>query len=142
MSEHIENGRQYGTGTMYRTTEFNLANVSGFQRLCYNEKGDVRLTTSAMIWMLVEMGIPEITKKNFEQVAARCFLYQCVHRSSTIYNKDVECWEWLTWDHIKAHIGLWTDAPKLTRVQFTKKLERSAIIRYGKKTRQEWRALR
>ena len=92
----VETGEQYGTGTMYRTTKFNLADVEDFETLCYNEKGDVRLTTSALIWMLVEIGIPEITKKNFEQVMARIFLYQCAHRSSTLYNHDMKCWEWIT----------------------------------------------
>ena len=135
----IETGEQYGTGTMYRTTKFNLANVEDFETLCYNEKGDVSLTTSALIWMLVETGIPEITKKNFEQVMARIFLYQCAHRSSTLYNSAMKCWEWITWKHIKEHIGLWTDAPKQTRVQYTKKLERTVIIRYGNKGRTGWR---
>ena len=128
----IENGIQYGTGTMYRTTKFNLANVKDFETLCYNEKGDV---------MLVEMGIPEITKKNIEQVMARIFLYQCANRSSATYNKDIKCWEWISWEHIYQHRGLWTDAPKQTRVQFTKKLERTVIIRYGNKGRMEWRRL-
>ena len=139
----IETGEQYGTGTMYRTTKFNLANVKDFETLCYNEKGDVSLTTSALIWMLVEMGIPEITKKNFEQVMARIFLYQCVHRSSTLYNSDMKCWEWITWKHIKQHIGLKIQTgscdEKKTRVQFMKQLERSVIIRYGNKGRTGWR---
>ena len=145
MTANVENGTQYGTGTMYRTTKFNLANVKDFETLCYNRKGDVELTTSAMIWMLVEMGIPEITKKNIEQVMARCFLYQCVHRSSTVWNRDVKCWEWLTCKIIKEHIGLKVQTgcgdEKKTRVQFMKQLERSAIIRYGKKGRMEWRRL-
>ena len=127
------------TGTLYYTTTFNLSKVKDFERVCYNsDKKDILLTTSAIIWITVEVGMPKLTRKNLDEFAARVFLYQCAHNSSAMWNKNIKAWEWITYKHIQQHVGLETNAQKKTRVQYMKELERHVLRRYTPLNKGEW----
>jgi hypothetical protein len=92
--------------------DWSLKKVKNWQSVCYSDKNQQKMnvTTNTLIWAMLDIGIKTITEKNYKQVHSRIkYVYLLVGVSRY---KDI------TLDDVENHIGLWTNAPTKTRLQF------------------------
>lgn len=122
---------------------WDISEVENNEELKYSPNPDVpeeeRVTrlkpfTDSVIWATMHVGIPEITKENFEQFYGRMKFVEATN--GTMYQKwDFEKEEWApeyTVDDVERHIGLSTNASKLTRTAFIKQNMETFERRFGK----------
>jgi hypothetical protein len=88
-------------------------------------------TTFTLGFMALFTGIPEITAKNFREVALRVAMYEAVHHTGLPF----------THTEVKAHIGLRVNVRAKTKAQFDKTisdaLREKAQAELNRLTRQE-----
>lgn len=106
--------------------DWNVRNVQDFENRDPEER-------DAMIWSLLAIGIPEITKENVDQVFARIFAAQktlgSMHEtedSSTGERKPF----YITKEMVESWVGLKTNLPESTKNMFSKRLMDAIKTRY------------
>lgn len=82
-------------------------------------KNQWHTATESLVWLSMACGFDSITEKNVEEVAERVRMWQ--HVSGTIYRTSSGDLK-LSLSDIHDHIGLTTNASRLTRTEFNKKL--------------------
>jgi hypothetical protein len=91
----------------------------------------MNVTTFTLGFMSMITGIPEITAKNYKEVALRVAMYEMLHNTALP----------LTFEEVKAHIGLRTNVKPKTKSQFNKTisdaLREKAQAELNRLTRQE-----
>lgn len=109
---------------------WNLAKIAKKDDVCYFtatkndpmrgiKKGEryIKPTTEAMIWYTMSVGIPRITEDNWKEFYARVRFIAELHGPMVT---DAKGKNLITWEIVRAHIGLATNASKMSRNQFTK----------------------
>ena len=111
---------------------WNIEKVENYETACWtkaedDEYGRVRLqpVTNALVEGTAFIGIGSITKKNYEKVYMRYEMARFA--SEAVYSEYDErkgyfVGRQITLQQVKAHIGLWTNATRLTDAQYRKRL--------------------
>lgn len=89
------------------------------------KKGDMirNPVTTAIIWATMAVGLGEITEKNFEEFYRRLHLWEHSVQSFLSWGQDKDyANRYITYDEVKAHIGLRTNVSKESDSVFFKKL--------------------
>ena len=73
--------------------------------------------TSALVWHSIGTGIPSITAENEDEVYARISLLESLYGASLV-GPDGPVY--ISPEYVHQHIGMWTNASRLTRAQFLK----------------------
>ena len=100
---------------------WNVGKVENFKTVCYNADGKVNAATETLIWATMIIGMNSITEKNAEEFFIRISMRERLHgalRRDWSGDKPVDVF--VTWDEVKAHIGLGTNATNITRAKFIK----------------------
>lgn len=107
---------------------WDLTKIENYQELCWlpdpteeNPK-QTRLNpvTESLIWATMAVDIGRLTEKNLDEFAYRVFFYERAFQS--FMNKGGEP-EYLTYEDIKAHIGLSTNVIDITQSQWMKRIK-------------------
>ena len=100
---------------------WNVGKVENFKTVCYNANGKVNVVTETLIWATMIIGVNGITEKNAEEFFFRISLREKLHgalRRDWSGENPVDVF--VTWDEVKTHIGLGTNATNMTRAKFIK----------------------
>jgi len=100
---------------------WNVGKVKDFKTVCYNADGKVNAVTETLIWASMIIGVSDITEKNAEEFFFRISMREKLHgalRRDWSGENPVDVF--VTWDEVKAHIGLGTNATNMTRAKFVK----------------------
>lgn len=100
---------------------WNVGKVKDFKTVCYNADGKVNAVTETLIWASMIIGVSDITEKNAEEFFFRISMREKLHgalRRDWSGENPVDVF--VTWDEVKAHIGLGTNATNMTRAKFIK----------------------
>jgi hypothetical protein len=100
---------------------WNVGKVKDFKTVCYNADGKVNAVTETLIWASMIIGVSDITEKNAEEFFFRITMRERLHgalRRDWSGENPVDVF--VTWDEVKAHIGLGTNATNMTRAKFVK----------------------
>lgn len=106
---------------------FNLEKIANFEKVCLNEDGEIGARTRTLLLSTMSIGIPDITKKNVDEVFLRlCMLERvygvAVHRTDDEGNRvDIP----ITREVVEKHIGLSTNADTLSETAFNKRIAQS-----------------
>jgi hypothetical protein len=96
-----------------------LDQIKDYEEVCWIEDR-LNPVTEALIWATMAVGIPQITDDNADE------FYDRLHRWERLVAYYVieggKGPRPITREEVKAHIGLHTNASRLTRAQFGKKL--------------------
>jgi hypothetical protein len=109
--------------------DWNLSKIPHYETICFTPTPDGRQVTNetqAMIWAAQSTGIAKITTANHEQFYHR-YLSVCRAQGDSPA---------FTLHHVRCHVGLWTNATRLTKPQFRKQL--LEIIDYRTQNHIEW----
>ena len=100
---------------------WNVSKVENFKTVCYNADGKVNGVTETLIWATMIIGMNGITEKNAEEFFFRISMREKLHgalRRDWSGENPVDVF--VTWDEVKTHIGLGTNATNMTRAKFIK----------------------
>lgn len=110
---------------------WNLSTVKNCDTLCWKDREAhgpnkagryLTATTEALIWSTIIVGIPEITEKNAKDFWQRLSFYERSIGSLLKGGEEGEIVDIrMTEDDVLRHVGLSTNATKLTDKQFTDK---------------------
>lgn len=96
---------------------YNLRNVRNFNTTCLTPEGYVGAVTETIIFYTMGVGIGEITEGNWADFYRRVYALEAVRGAGVI--RDGRRYK-LTPNDIREHIGLHTNASRLTATQFVK----------------------
>jgi hypothetical protein len=100
---------------------WNVENVKDADTVCFYEEGSVQAKTQSIIFGTMYVGIPRITEKTADEFFSRISEYERVTSPLTYgFNPESGKVEDLpiTREDVEAHIGLSTNASRLTKKQF------------------------
>lgn len=119
---------------------WNVTNVANKDEVCFftatkdepsrgEKKGEQYLhpVTNALIWWTMAVGIGRITKENAGEFAVRVQMLQQLDETPSEAH--------VTYEQVKAHVGLVTNVSNETRAQFLKKVSRMLDDRVARHTR-------
>jgi hypothetical protein len=97
--------------------DYKLTGIEDYENRCWQ---DDRLNpvTEVLVFMTMPVGINHITDKNVDTFYARLKLVEALN-GSFLRRAEGEP-HYLSMDEVRAHIGLWTNAPLMTDAQFRK----------------------
>jgi len=95
---------------------FDLTRIENWQERCFDEGGFLRAETEELVWLLVDVGVNEITAKNVEEIAFRCGLVRALWWGEAISDASERIAPLLL-----DHIGLHTNVGPMTRAAWIKK---------------------
>lgn len=102
--------------------DWNVSKVENHSTVCFDEEMNIRPVTKALVFLTELIGIPVITDENQYEFFQRCRLYE-KHNGARMWqvdpddsNKQVE--RWIGLGDIRSHIGLRTNARRLTAAKF------------------------
>lgn len=109
---------------------WNLKKIKDHEKLCWvpchEVKGNVRLNsvTEVLIWLSLEIGLDEITEKNYKEFFIRVSLAEKLFGTYLFNPRDGDVHEPrpITLEDIKSHIGLDTNASNMTKTAFHKRM--------------------
>jgi len=93
-----------------------LTKVKDKDWVCFND-GEMKPKTETLIFITMTVGMGNITEKNYKEFYLRLYMYEKLF--GTFYTTTLGPNPY-TEEDIKAHIGLSTNANKMTRQQFVK----------------------
>jgi hypothetical protein len=105
---------------------FDLTKIKGFKKLCYNKDDSMSPVTHALIFGSLSTGIREITEETVDQVAER-FCALGLVGVFFLYAKGDGSNRNPTLAEIKAHVGLSTNASRITDAMFKRHLGESLL---------------
>lgn len=98
---------------------WNVSKVKDHATVCFDEDLNIKQVTKALVFMTELIGIPVITDENQYEFFQRCRLYEKfngVRMWKEVDDKQVE--RWIDLGDIRSHIGLRTNARRLTTAKF------------------------
>ena len=106
--------------------DWNVEEIENFKGLVWlpNDDGEtfhINPVTNTLIWMTTSVGMNEITKKNWPVFYGRVAALEGYGGAWSWSYKDSEM-VFITAEDVKAHIGLGTNASKMTAAAFEKKM--------------------
>ena len=108
---------------------WNIEQVKDYETACWIENDDdtarIHPLTDALIQGTMFIGLGSITDKNYQKVYTRYEMARFA--SEAVYTefdkkKGYFVGRQITLEEVKAHIGLWTNASRLTDAQYRKRL--------------------
>lgn len=101
---------------------YSLTNIANWEKTCF--AGDnMKATTDALIWLTMFVGMDHITAKNAVEFFVRVEMFERLFgamRVKRFRGKPKQVF--MTLEEVKQHIGLETNAGRLSDAQFGKKL--------------------
>ncbi len=97
--------------------------IKNYKEYCWQDDGYLEPITEKLIWKTMQIGMPEITEKNWKQFYLRVnFIEKHTGASMRTYNERTKTWEdyYMTPKTIYKHIGLQTNADRITDTKFWK----------------------
>ena len=106
---------------------FNLTEISNYKEKCYRpiegeeDKSELKGVTHSLIFLTVAIGMGSITKVNLHEFTKRVMILQRVHGEWLHFWEDGEKVRvYITPQDIRMHLGMTTNASRMTLVQFRK----------------------
>ena len=107
---------------------FRLNDIEDFKNLCWNKDGGMNRITEDLIFATMTTGIPRISPAKVDEFFERLQVCHLIYGKGLMHSETKE--SLLTYDVIKDHTGLSTNADSLTKKQFYQKMGK-ALERYG-----------
>ena len=108
---------------------FNLQKIPNYEEKCYRpvegEEGKMELkgVTHGLIFLTMAIGMGSITKVNLHEFTNRVMILQRVRGEWLHFWEDGEKVRvYITPEDIRMHVGMTTNASRMTRVQFRKRV--------------------
>lgn len=100
--------------------DFDLTKIANRQTLCFDAEGIMTARTESLIWATMIVGIDAITESNYREFFTRLRMSERAVESLLVGEgrQPVLC----TLEEVRAHIGLSTNAARLSKSQFAKRL--------------------
>lgn len=111
--------------------DWNIKEVADYDNVCFVGDGDERrlsAITESLIWRTMVVGLNEISEANFREFAYRLNFYERLF-GETIMEEGKK--RFITLAEMRAHIGLRTNANRLTRAQWMKNIKNSIEQEFG-----------
>jgi len=106
--------------------DYNLTGIKDYEKVCLTEDDGRKVhsaRTDSLIWATMYIGMEQITEKNFEEFYIRLSIYERIFGASVYrYVNMKREGVYITLADVKNHIGLKTNADRLTDNQFDSKL--------------------
>ena len=123
---------------------YELGKIPNYREVCLQDK-QLKPLTKTLIFALMGIGVSEITQKNAREVALRLRIQETIHGVFLSERVDGNLQDRpITLKDVEAHIGLSTNASKMTDSEFDKQAAQTlrftaseAIIREFNKTRED-----
>ena len=103
--------------------------VKGQEHIC-----GLMPATDCLIWSTMSTGIPKITEQNVDEFYRRVWMIEEIIGPMRGHGKKTKRF---TRDEVAAHIGLYSNASPMTKVQFGKHVARLLDERFRDATREE-----
>jgi len=97
---------------------YNLKNIKDWESVCLINEGTLTPETETLIFLTMSIGMGEITEKNAGEFWSRANIVQKLHGPFFIRDSKEQ---FLTVEDVVNHIGLHTNVPKETRLQWMKR---------------------
>lgn len=125
---------------------FDLTGIADFDNVCFEPDGkDRRMKprSDSLIWASMFVGIDKITEKNYQEFYTRLSIHErlfgaMLRKASVpeevnvaVTHTDLPC----TLEEVRQHIGLSTNAERMTDLQFGKRLMRRLRREAGERAR-------
>lgn len=109
---------------------WSLAGVENRDEVCfesaswYGQKGrQIKAMTEHLIWATMFVGMPEITEVNHQEFYRRIHLWEEKNGAQVHEHNEGETTDiFVSLDDVKAHIGLYTNASRMSPKQFLERL--------------------
>ena len=108
--------------------DFRLTDITDYKSLCWNKDGTINRITEDLIFATMTTGISRISPAKVNEFFERLQVCHLIYGKGLMHSETKE--SLLTYDVIKAHTGLSTNAVSLTKKQFYQKMAKG-LERYG-----------
>ena len=108
--------------------DFRLTDITDYKSLCWNQDGTLNRITEDLIFSTMTTGIPRISSAKVNEFFERLQVCHLIYGKGLMHAETKK--SLLTYDVIKSHTGLSTNAVSLTKKQFYQKMSKG-LERYG-----------
>ena len=102
-------------------------NIKNFQSVCRNDDGSFSEETELLIFYTMNLGMGLITESNVNKFILRFRMYEVLFGMSKWRNVDGERINAISDTLIRKHIGLRTNASKISDAEFNKKMLKQLV---------------
>jgi len=111
---------------------WNVSEVENFEKACFvtevrnGEEGEyLTPKAEALVWKTMTIGLPSITRENAEEFLARCMMWEralgvSCYKMESVDGKLRKIDDPITFEDVIKHVGLYTNASRMTQAQFHK----------------------
>lgn len=106
---------------------WDLGNIKNFKSVCWNDDGSFNEETELLIFYTMNLGMGLITESNVDKFILRFRMYEVLFGMSKWRNVDGERINAISDTLIRNHIGLRTNASKISDAEFNKKMLKQLV---------------
>ena len=112
---------------------WDLGGIENFKSVCRNEDESLREETELLIFYTMNLGMGLITQNNVDKFILRFRMYEVLYGMAKWWNVNGQRVNVISDTLIRKHIGLRTNAPSISDVQFNKNMLKQ-LVREAKAT--------
>ena len=106
---------------------WNLGDIENFKSVCWNDDESFNEETELLIFYTMNLGMGLITESNVNKFILRFRMYEVLFGMSKWRNVDGERINAISDTLIRKHIGLRTNASKISDAEFNKKMLKQLV---------------